>query len=126
MTTATVLRLRGGTRIALYPGYVHTTLPDGRRIDAVPQHDEASLKQAVTLGMCVERMTELHDPLHSILAVALGQPCSAALKAAADRSGWSEVTRREEAAVLALSAYVHALGLNPVQAAVGMGVLEDA
>ena len=123
MENGTVFKLRVGTIIELGKGFVHTTLPDGRRVNAVPQPG-SQLSLAESLGMTVDQLTMSHDPLHSILAVALGLPCSPALKAAADHAGWSEVTRREEEAVLALSAYVHALGLNVVQVAVEMGVLE--
>lgn len=118
-----ILTLRNGTRIRLGDGFVHTWLPDGRRIDALPVHDAGSIALAADLGMSVEAMARSHDPLHSILACALGQCASVSLTAALDHVGWTDLGGREEAAVLAVQSYVHALGLDVEEVAARLGVL---
>jgi hypothetical protein len=118
-----ILHLRNGSTIEIGDAFSRVTFADGAEITGAPQGTEAQEQQARELGISVAQMVAEHDPLHEVLAAALGLPCSAALRAAVERSGWSDLTRAEEGAVLALQAYLARLGIRVEEAARRMGVI---
>lgn len=90
--------------VELHPdGLTVTVLPDGSRIDAVAQTDQAYLNRASDLGYGkdVDRMSRDHEVAHSLLAELLDLPASPTLTGVARGEHWS-YWREEEGAVLAL------------------------
>lgn len=91
--------------------YVRTILPDGAEVVAAPTADAESVARARALGYAgsdteaVWEMTRAHDPLHTLLAEALGYRESAVMRYAAEglspsSSMMREVMDREERIVL--------------------------
>lgn len=78
-------------------GWIDTYLPTGHRLHAVPEPDE-------------DVVGHWHDLIHLLLAKAAGQPVSAALlRAAGVDACTDEQLAHEEAAVLALQAWLRSL-----------------
>jgi hypothetical protein len=119
----TFLRLRNGSNVHIGEAFSCVTFADGAEITGAPQGTAEQEQQARDLGVPVEQMVAEHDPLHEILAAALELQYSPALRAAVERSGWTDLTRAEEGAVLALQAYLACLGISVEEAAQRLGVL---
>lgn len=92
----------GHTLVEIMAGWVRTTLPDGTRIDAYPQHGAEDVARAHALGYegDVVAMTMDHDRGHALIAWATGLEESPALRATA-RGEQSELAGAEEEMVLA-------------------------
>lgn len=118
-----LLDLLNGSSVEIGDGFSRVIFSDGREITGAPQNNEVQASQARELGISVAQMVAEHDPLHEILAAALGQPHSPALRAALERSGWTDATRAEEGAVLALQAYLARLGIGVAEAARRFGAI---
>lgn len=97
-------------------------LPTGERIEGEPQgdfdpagrpiYDPAQIATAVELGYGADvlAMTRDHDAMHALLSDWLGLPASLALEVAAGRRSDDDLSRLEEAAVLAVMAYMRRAG----------------
>ncbi len=81
----------GETHVAVIGNHVLTVLPDGAKVTAAPNYDDASV---------VEAMTREHDLLHAKLCHALGLDESPALRAAATGQD-TEASGADERMVLA-------------------------
>lgn len=92
----------GETHVAVIGNHVLTVLPDGAKVTAAPNYDDASVRMAVKLGYGgdVEAMTREHDLLHAKLCHALGLDESPALRAAVTGQE-SEAAGADERMVLA-------------------------
>lgn len=119
------LKLRNGSRVEIDYAFSRVTFADGTEITGAPQWTEEQDRQAEAIGITVEQMVAEHDPLHEILAAALGLSCSPSLRAAANHEGWTDLARAEEAAVLALQAYLAQLNISVPVLAERFRVLDD-
>jgi hypothetical protein len=116
----TRIRLRNGGTIEIHDTWVCNRFTAGvpQEVRAVPRSDQKAM--ATAMGYTdAAALTRDHDPLHALLADWLGLGCSYSLNYAA---GWlppeeAEMARFEEAAVMALQAYIVQLGLTAVEIA---------
>lgn len=101
----------GRTLVEIFDGYVHTTLPDGATVHAVPGQTKEDVARAHSLGYGGDTwlMTRDHDRFHAMLAYALGLQESPALRRTAEGGKSTLVTDLEEAAVLGIQRYVQEL-----------------
>lgn len=105
-------RLKCGTQVEIHEGGTTIIFSDGTFVEGAPQGSPEQAATAERMGTTPEQMCRDHDPLHAILACALGQPCSYALYRVANDLPETPQAKFEEAAVLALQAYIVALGLD--------------
>lgn len=123
-------RLNNGSVVTIYdaapaPGVycgALVELPTGERVRSEPQgsfdpagrpiFDPGQLATARSLGYGrdVLAMVREHDAMHALLADWLGLPASLAIEVAAGRREADELSRLEEAAVLAITAYMRRAG----------------
>jgi hypothetical protein len=99
---------------------VETLLPSGRRVLGMPMHDASYRATANRLGYGtnVARLNVEHELSHGLLAHWLGLPCSPVFQriAGGDHEP-DDLTRAEEAAVMAVQAYAVALGVDLIEVA---------
>lgn len=93
-----------GTLVEVHPTWVAIRLPDGTRVDAVPQKNAGQrvTSRRLGYGTDVDAMTRDHDPLHALLTDWLGLPFSHALHQAAGLPFDRMLAQYEEDAVLAV------------------------
>lgn len=112
----------GACHITIEPQHVSTRLPGGREVLGMPMSDAGYRRTAREhgYGEDVARMCRCHEVTHSLIAHWLGLPCSPVFRrvAGGDHEA-DDLTRVEEAAVLALEAYANAMGVDLVEVAKG-------
>jgi hypothetical protein len=113
--TVVEIRLRG-CKVLVWPErrYLETRFPDGCKVPAAPNFDEASRALALEIGYgdgpdATWNMSRFeHEILHTVVAEHLGQPFSAALWLTAHGAvGRRGVISGEEGRVLALQAFLN-------------------
>jgi ribosomal protein L32 len=100
--------------------HVATTLPGGAVVEGEPHDTDAyrQTAQAHGYGADVARLNRCHETGHTLLAHWLGLPCSNVFaRLSAGHHEADDVTRAEEAAVLAIEAFANAVGVDLVEVA---------
>lgn len=107
--------MRFGGSTVEFPEYgAVTTLPDGQRIIAAPEDNDAYRATAGRLGYGddVLRMCREHEAAHAALAAWLLLPESPTLRVVAGEEGPSDLTGAEERLVLALQDFANRAGVD--------------
>jgi hypothetical protein len=104
-----------GTRVRIGSDWTLVTLPDGTEIYGEPEHGtgQAATARRLGYGGDVEAMCRDHDPLHAVLTdfLGLGRSYSLAFAAGVLPPEQKRLADLEEAAVLALQAFMRSAGL---------------
>ena len=104
----------GRTVVEIWEDCVATHLPGGAVLVSAAETNAAYRETAERLGYGsdTERMCRDHDPAHVALCHLLGLPESPTLRRVALAEGPTELTGKEEEAVLALQAFANAAGVD--------------